>query len=105
MQSGLSALSERESAPVAQWIRELTSDYPGRCAVARAWAGERRASSYLLCLQVSSTDVGLPVAQVPAHYQRLVPAYGPGPGLLMVPLGPVGLAASHPHGLPFDTAG
>ena len=35
-QNELSALFERESAPVAQRIEQLTSDYPGRCAVARA---------------------------------------------------------------------
>ena len=35
----LSALFEREFAPVAQWIEQLTSDYPGGCAVARAGGG------------------------------------------------------------------
>ena len=44
----LSALFERKYAPVAQWIEQLTSDYPGRCAVARAWAGERNGPGYPL---------------------------------------------------------
>jgi len=32
--TAFSALSERKYAPVAQWIEQLTSDYPGGCAVA-----------------------------------------------------------------------
>ena len=31
--TAFSALSERKYAPVAQWIEQLTSDYPGRRAV------------------------------------------------------------------------
>ena len=35
----LSALFEREHAPVAQWIEQLTSDYLGGCAVAASVSG------------------------------------------------------------------
>ena len=44
----VSALFERKYAPVAQWIEQLTSDYPGRCAVAPSVDGERNGPSYLL---------------------------------------------------------
>ncbi len=44
----LSALFERECAPVAQWIEQLTSDYPGRCAVAPSVGGGAYGPSYLL---------------------------------------------------------
>jgi single-stranded DNA-binding protein len=42
-------------APVAQRIEQLTSDYPGRWAVAPSVGGERSASNYLL----SSCRLGL----------------------------------------------
>ena len=43
----LSALFERGSAPVAQWIEQLTT-IPADALWHRTWAGYRRASSYLL---------------------------------------------------------
>ena len=39
MPNRISALFECESAPVAQWIEQLTSEHPGRCAVAPSVSG------------------------------------------------------------------
>ena len=58
MHGGLSALFERESAPVAQWIRaaDFGLSRPMRCSP--SVSGGAKASSYLLSLGCPITRIG-----------------------------------------------
>jgi len=70
----LSALFERKYAPVAQWIEQLTSDYPGRCAVLPSVGREAKPVELSALFKHARTGHSHPACAVAAKQANDAPA-------------------------------